>query len=326
MAKIVGFGQTGFVARMQKASLFGYEPYGRMERQYSPYAGVGALSFHTDEDYKALDAEELAAYNSVQQYRAEYSVAEQMQALDVMHNAYVNSPSDWQSLSAQKDAIVAKAAEIQRTIATGGGRQIPAPPPGMAASCAQQLIWDGQQWYCPDKPAPVQPVQPVQPTGGGGGGGDVNWEQNAAFYQLLLSLVNNYTRPGSLGGFGKFGSGDIDGRWGKRSIAAIQLYARLTGTSGGQDTWNALGAEVSGRPELANDAARAAYVAKVNGKSGAKVPSGPPQPQPQQCPPGTTGTYPNCKQKPNIAGMVAGGALITLAVGILAAVALRREG
>jgi len=38
MAKIVGFGQTGFVARMQKASLFGYEPFGAMERAYSPYA------------------------------------------------------------------------------------------------------------------------------------------------------------------------------------------------------------------------------------------------------------------------------------------------
>lgn len=38
MAKIVGFGQTGFVARMQKQSLFGYEPYGQMERTYSPYA------------------------------------------------------------------------------------------------------------------------------------------------------------------------------------------------------------------------------------------------------------------------------------------------
>lgn len=41
MGKIVGFGQTGLVARMQKASLFGYEPYGRMEGQYSPYAFDG---------------------------------------------------------------------------------------------------------------------------------------------------------------------------------------------------------------------------------------------------------------------------------------------
>lgn len=38
MAKIVGFGQAGFVARMQQQSLFGYEPAGAIERQFSPYS------------------------------------------------------------------------------------------------------------------------------------------------------------------------------------------------------------------------------------------------------------------------------------------------
>lgn len=172
MAKYLGsgFGQAGFVARMQKQSLFGYEGYGQIESEYSPYAAYG-------ED---------------------------------------------------------------------------APP---------------QLFNCPDGAAPVRnaetgvwecPTAATPPV-------FIDFEKDAQWYQVLLALVNQFTSPGSLGDFGKNGSGDITGKWDARSKAAWEKYAANTGTSGSVDTWNTLGYEVRERPEQ-NDPAYSEFIKKVNTK------------------------------------------------------------
>ena len=54
MAKIVGYGQTDFVSRMQKTSLFGYERQGVIEREYSPYSSMSGFSIRDQPPPKGM--------------------------------------------------------------------------------------------------------------------------------------------------------------------------------------------------------------------------------------------------------------------------------
>lgn len=302
MAKIVGFGQTGFVARMQKASLFGYERAGSIEREFSPYAGaLGAGSvFVTDADYKRLDADELAAYNSVQQYRGVYAVQAMMERLDAQHAAYLNSPSDWQSLRAQYDAIVATAEEIKRAIATGGGQGVPPPPRAMAESCTQQLIWDGAQWYCPDSPKPPPPVTPVTP-----GGGAAQWSDPLAGQVAALAAQRVRGPNDTYRAFQRREGISADGIYGPQTAAALAKYGSpvpppVAGGGGGGVAPAACPAGTTGTPPNCVTMVAA-------------------------CPEGMVGTPPNCKPKGTLANIIIGATLVTAAVGMLALVARQRE-
>lgn len=291
MAKIVGFGQTGFVARMQKQSLFGYEPYGQMEGTYSPYAfsGYGVAS-GAEQVNQALK-------------NAGYTCPDGT-TLYVDANGNPKCAINYGQPN-QMDADPIPASQPSDPPVTPGNN-LPPPPPSMAASCSQALVWDGSSWSCPDKP-----TVNTSPTLG-------------LTEQVRLALVNRARGGLTPSNYGMDGTNDTDGVWGSRSKSAWSSYAASRGLAGQATSviLATLVAETSSSPVWRDQAAMNDLLRRIKG---AASPPPPPPPPPAVCPDGTTGTYPNCKPKGNLANVLVGSALLAAAVGMLALAARNRD-
>lgn len=281
MAKIFGFGAPpGFVERMQKQALFGYELAGTAEGQFSPYV-----------PYRSLGAAQNAGGpDALLQCPGGESPVWDGQG-DPNDQ---NDPNNWRCAPS--------------TMQCPGG-QVPRGNPS-----------NPDDWTCPPSVMACPDGSPAEMIGGVWAckGTAPIHGKNEQFMLAIWARASGYP-------YGQSCSNSVDGVWGTGSKAAYAEFAKRQGIPLSNDVGvlNALYAFTRAAPAMNDAKAGAALLDDINCK---KAPV--PQPQPQACPSGTSGTYPNCvadKPPPNWANIIIGGSLIAAAVGLLAFGAKRRD-